>query len=93
MQDAKEIGERIKRLRGNESRAAVADACDISVSARSMYECGQRIPRDEIKIKLANYFKKSVESIFLIDNATKCVNLVVGGTQWNKRKSMSSVYS
>lgn len=64
MPNAKEIGERIKRLRGEESQAAVADACDISVSALSMYECGQRIPRDEIKIKLANHFKKSVESIF-----------------------------
>ena len=64
MPNAKEIGERIKKLRGNESRLAVANACDISVSALSMYECGQRIPRDEIKIKLANHFKKSVESIF-----------------------------
>ena len=64
MPNAKEIGERIKKLRGNESRLDVANACDISVSALSMYECGQRIPRDEIKIKLANHFKKSVESIF-----------------------------
>lgn len=64
MPNAKEIGERLKKLRGEESQAAVAEACGISISALSMYECGQRIPRDEIKIKLASHFKESVESIF-----------------------------
>ena len=37
MPNAKEIGERLKQLRGEESQAAVAAACDISVSALSMY--------------------------------------------------------
>jgi hypothetical protein len=30
-----------------------------------MYEIGKRIPCDEIKIKIAKYYKKSVQYIFL----------------------------
>ena len=29
-----------------------------------MYETGKRIPRDEIKIKLADYYQKTVQQIF-----------------------------
>ena len=46
MLDAKEIGCRLRELRGNISRETVADAVGISVSAISMYENGERIPRD-----------------------------------------------
>ena len=60
----KKIGERLKKLRGQKSREEVALATGISVSALTMYETGQRIPRDEIKIKLANYFGVSVSNIF-----------------------------
>lgn len=64
MLNAKEIGRRLVKLRGNTSRDVVAKAVGISVSAISMYENGERIPRDEIKIKLANFYKKSVQEIF-----------------------------
>lgn len=59
-----EIGKRLERLRGNRSQAEVAEACDISVSAVSMYERGERVPRDEIKIKLARFYGVTVDSIF-----------------------------
>lgn len=42
----------------------VAEAIGVTKSAIAMYESGKRIPRDEIKIKLANFYKKSVSSIF-----------------------------
>nr|DAE59471.1 MAG TPA: hypothetical protein [Caudoviricetes sp.]DAK89788.1 MAG TPA: hypothetical protein [Caudoviricetes sp.]DAZ21113.1 MAG TPA: hypothetical protein [Caudoviricetes sp.] len=29
-----------------------------------MYECGERIPRDSVKVKLAQYYEKTVQSIF-----------------------------
>ena len=45
-------------------RKTVADYCGISVSALSMYENGDRVPRDEIKVKLARLYGKTVESIF-----------------------------
>lgn len=62
--DAKKIGERLTELRGNTPRAELAKAIGVSVSALSMYECGERIPRDVIKVRIAKYFRKSVESIF-----------------------------
>ncbi len=62
--DGKVIAERLIKLRGKKSRAEVANACDISVSALAMYEQGERIPRDDIKKKLATYYKRSVEFIF-----------------------------
>lgn len=64
MLNAKEIGERLVKLRGTTPREAVAKAIGISVSAISMYENGERIPRDAIKIKLAEFYGKSVQEIF-----------------------------
>ena len=64
MISAKEIGERLIKLRGNISRGAVAEAIGTSVSAISMYENGERIPRDAIKIKLATFYDKTVQEIF-----------------------------
>lgn len=64
MLEAKEIGYRLRKLRGNMSRETVADAVGISVSAISMYENGVRIPRDVIKVELAKYYRKSVQEIF-----------------------------
>ena len=58
------IGERLKRLRGDRTLKEVSERVGISGSALSMYENGARIPRDEIKIKLANYYKKTIQSIF-----------------------------
>lgn len=58
------IGERLRALRGETTRAELAEALGVSVSAITMYESGDRIPRDEIKLKIANYFNASVEQIF-----------------------------
>jgi len=58
------IGEKLLELRGNRSREEVANAVSVSVSALQMYENGQRIPRDDIKIRLAEYYKTTVQEIF-----------------------------
>lgn len=58
------IGEKLKELRGDKSQAEVAVAVGISDSAMSAYENGDRVPRDEVKIRLANYFGKTVQEIF-----------------------------
>lgn len=60
----KEIGKRLVTLRGSMSQEKVAKDVGISVSALSMYEQGNRIPRDEVKIKLANYYQDTVQNIF-----------------------------
>ena len=36
----------------------------ITKSALAMYERDERIPRDEIKIRIADYYGESVQSIF-----------------------------
>lgn len=60
----KKIGNRLTKLRGEKSQSEVAKAVGISDSALSMYECGERIPRDSVKVKLAEYYGKTVQSIF-----------------------------
>ena len=58
------IGEKLSALRGNRTQEEVAKAINISTSALSMYECGERIPRDTIKIAIAKYYGTTVEAIF-----------------------------
>lgn len=62
--DKKEIGKRLIMLRGDLKREVVAKANNISVSALTMYETGQRIPRDEIKVDLAKFYNTSVGTLF-----------------------------
>ncbi len=62
--NAKIIGETLINLRGSRTREAVANDIGISKSAIAMYEAGERIPRDEIKLKIAKYYGKTVEEIF-----------------------------
>lgn len=58
------IGLRLRKLRGDRSIATIANQIGISKSALAMYERGERIPRDEIKIKIAKYYGVSVLDIF-----------------------------
>lgn len=62
--DAKAIGRKLTELRGNRTQGEVARNVGISVSALAMYEKGERIPRDNIKIRLAEYFEKPIAVIF-----------------------------
>lgn len=57
-------GMKLKALRGERSQQAVADEVGITKSALSMYERDERTPRDEVKIKLANYYGETVQAIF-----------------------------
>ena len=58
------IAQRLIRARGNRRRGDVANAVGISVSAIAMYENGKRVPRDEIKIRLADYYGTTVQQLF-----------------------------
>lgn len=64
--DGNQIGKRIKELRTQKNMTAedLGKALGISSSAVNMYECGQRVPRDEIKISIAEFFGVSIETIF-----------------------------
>lgn len=65
--DRSKIAERLAKLRGKRTQAEVAEAIGVSPSAYSMYETGERIPRDEIKIRIAKFYKRTVNSIFFTD--------------------------
>lgn len=61
------VAEKLVKLRANRPREEVAGAIKTSVSALQMYENGQRTPKDEIKIRLANYYGVSVQYLFFED--------------------------
>ena len=58
-----EILMQLRKAKGK-SRREVAEAIGVSPSSIAMYERGERAPKDDTKVKLANYYKKSVTSIF-----------------------------
>jgi len=62
--DKKEIARRLVEARGQRSQQEVADAIGISRSALAMYELGLRIPRDEIKMKLAQLYEIPIQDLF-----------------------------
>ena len=64
MMDGKAIGDKMRRLRGSRSQKEVADALGVTAMAISLYETGQRIPSDDMKIKIAEYYNRSVAFIF-----------------------------
>ena len=72
--DKKAIGKRLIELRGSRTQNEVAQAIGISVAAVGMYERGERIPRDEIKVKLAVFYGKTVSEIFFDKNDTPSVS-------------------
>ena len=61
------VGEKLTRARGNLRREDVACAIGVSVSAISNYENDTRIPRDEVKIKLAKLYKTTVQALFFAE--------------------------
>ncbi len=60
------IGNQLKALRSERGISAeeLAKNIGISASAIGMYENGYRIPRDQIKIRIAEFYDVTVESIF-----------------------------
>ena len=59
-----EIGKRLADLRGDRTQQEIADALGVGVSTIGMYERGERIPKDEIKVMLANLYGQTVQQIF-----------------------------
>lgn len=60
------IGAKLKRLREEKgvSIEKMAKTLGLTNQAIYNYENNERVPRDEIKVQIANYFNKSVEEIF-----------------------------
>ena len=58
------FGSKLRELRGSRSQEEMANEIGITKSSWAMYEHNERIPRDEVKVKIANYFGKTVQEIF-----------------------------
>jgi DNA-binding XRE family transcriptional regulator len=58
------FGDILRKLRGDRTQEQIAVAVGITKSSWAMYERGERIPRDEVKIKIAAFFGKTVQDIF-----------------------------
>lgn len=58
------IGTKLKALRGNKTQKEVANDLGITKSALAMYERDERVPRDEIKVKIAEYYNETIGSLF-----------------------------
>ena len=60
------IGDTLKELRQakNKTIAEAAEDIGITPSALGNYESNLRVPRDNIKIAIADYYKKPIQKIF-----------------------------
>lgn len=58
------VGKKLKILRGDMTQNEIAHALGITKSSWAMYETDRRMPRDEVKVKIAEYFNKTVQEIF-----------------------------
>ena len=62
--DRNKLGERLRRLRGDMSQAELGAALGVTKQAILNYELGYRVPTDDLKIKIAEFFHLSVQEIF-----------------------------
>lgn len=65
------FGKILVRLRGSKTQEKVAKDLGIATSTLGMYETEKRIPRDSVKIKIAEYYHVTVQDIFFAKNVTK----------------------
>lgn len=61
-----EVGKRMRNLRGEKSLNDVAQALGVTAMAVSNWERGIRTPSDYMKVKIAQYYGVTVESIFFL---------------------------
>lgn len=61
----KSIGEKLATLRNDRNLTQKELGIEVGVSTASiaMYELDERVPRDEIKKRIANFFGKTVQEI------------------------------
>lgn len=55
---------KLLREQKGETQTDVAKAIGVSGGAYGMYETGERIPRDDVKVKISNHFGATIQSIF-----------------------------
>ena len=69
------IGKKLRELRGGRTQDEISKKLGITKSSYAMYERDKRIPRDEVKIRISNFFNISVQDLFLPNKSTYSVRL------------------
>lgn len=64
MVDVEAMAKRLVEERGSRTQKFVAKELGISQGALAMYESGDRVPRDEVKEKIAAFYQKTVGGLF-----------------------------
>lgn len=65
------FGKILVQLRGDKTQEKVSCDLGIATSTLGMYETEKRVPRDAMKLKIAEYYNKTVQEIFFAENVTK----------------------
>lgn len=55
---------KLRKLRAKKTQEQVAQDLGVSLSAYVKYENGIRVPRDDIKKRIATYYNSTVQDIF-----------------------------
>ena len=69
--DREQIGKKLRNLRGEKTIQTVSDETGIGWSTLCMYELGQRLPSDDKKVILANYYNTTVQELFFDGDIAK----------------------
>lgn len=69
--DRLRVGTTMRTLRGNRTLQEMAEKIGVSVSALTMYELGERTPRDDVKIQIAKCYGVSVGDLFFPSTSTQ----------------------
>lgn len=59
---------KLRKLRAKKTQEQVAQDLGVSLSAYVKYENGIRVPRDDIKRRIATYYNSTVQDIFLVSS-------------------------
>lgn len=60
----KNIGKKLIKLRGEKTVKEVAEALGVTRQTIWNYENDKRVPKDEMKVKIAKLYNSSVQEIF-----------------------------
>lgn len=62
--DPEAMGKKLIALRDERPRTLMARKMGIATSTLQSYEEGRRVPRDDKKVQIANFYGKTVQEIF-----------------------------
>ena len=80
------FGNKLRILRGDLDVKSVSSSIGVSESSWKKYEREERIPRDEVKLKIADFFKTSVQEIFF--SKEWALFVLIGCNLWKNKDTV-----